>query len=502
MSIILLEHPRPKDPKRFEDVVNTPLSSCLMTGYIASSLKSNNFDVEIIDANLHGWSFNETIHELKSKSFKLLGVHLIYLWENTEEVLGMLMQLRDNGIAPHINIYGHLPTFAFNDILANHSFIGSAIIGEPEITFVELAETIVNANGPSTLNSIDGLAFNSSHCTNGNNKHNTTRHGIIVNRPRDLISNLDELPFPERYEFDLSKKKGISTYILASRGCYGKCTFCYLDNFYGDASYWRGRTPENVFDEINHLHQNLGVKYFYFADANFIGPGRKGKERACDIADLIREKDLNINFGIECRANDVEDATISKLVKAGLKDVFLGIESGSQNSLERYKKFTSVEDNKNAINILRKYGIVPNYGFIMFGPCSTLDEVRENFEFLKEMKMLAMPSITAHLLHHKQTIFKGTIDYEKLKDNGKPVSSLGYEQDYEIKDEKVANLAGKVNTFCNKALKDLSKNNNLKMVNDSCSYDEDNSFSQRINKELIDNFEMVLSACENNEDGH
>ena len=93
MSIILLEHPRPRTPERYESVVNTPLSSCLMTGYIASTLKSNHHDVDIVDANLYGWSFNETIQELKKKRFKLLGVHLVYLWENTEDVFEMLISL-------------------------------------------------------------------------------------------------------------------------------------------------------------------------------------------------------------------------------------------------------------------------------------------------------------------------------------------------------------------------------------------------------------------------
>ena len=122
---------------------------------------------------------------------------------------------------------------------------------------------------------------------------------------------------------------------------------------------------------------------------------------------------MNIKFGIECRANDIEDKTIGLLVEAGLKDVFLGVESGSQRSLNKFRKFTTVEDNKKAINILRRYGIEPNYGFIMFEPDSTLADVRENYEFLKEMKMLNSPSVTAHLLHHKQTVFKGTFDYTK-----------------------------------------------------------------------------------------
>jgi radical SAM superfamily enzyme YgiQ (UPF0313 family) len=323
------------------------------------------------------------------------------------------------------------------------------------------------------------------------------RAGIIQNKPRKPVSNLNNLPFPYRNDFEIKKKKGISTYILASRGCYGKCTFCYLDNFYGNESYWRGRSPENIFNEIFDIYENHGERYFYFADANFFGPGRKGKERACELADLIIDNGIKIMFGIECRVNDIEEKTIGALVKAGLKDVFLGIESGSQKSLTKFRKNTTVEDNKNAIITLRKHGIEPNYGFIMFEPDSTLADVRENFEFLKEMEMLNIPSITAHLLHHKQTIFQGTFDY-KMKSNGsKPVSEIMYECTYEFKDKSVKALSEDINTFCLQALKDIFQNRDLKKRDfDSCVYDESDLFSKQMNEKLIEHFETTLSSFE------
>ncbi len=429
MSIVLLEHPRPRSPERYESVVNTPLSACLMTGYIASMLMSEHHDVAVVDANLYGWSFDKTVQELKGKSFKLLGVHLVYLWEYTGDIFEALLSIKKNSPDIHINLYGHFPTFAFREILTEYPFVDSITIGEPESTFLELADKVVHDKDNSALCTIDGLAFNSS-----------LKLDITQNKPRKPISNIDDLPSPYRNDFELMKQKGISTNILASRGCYGKCTFCYLDNFYGDESYWRGRSPSNVLNEISDIYENLGERYFYFADANFFGPGRKGKERARELAHLIESNGLKIKFGIECRVNDVEEKTIGVLVKAGLKDVFLGVESGSQRSLIGFRKYTTVEDNKSAITILRKYGIEPNYGFIMFGLESTLTDIRENFEFLKEMKMLNLPSITAHLLHHKQSIFKGTLDYEKENNGSKPISEIMYECACEFKDKSVKAL--------------------------------------------------------------
>jgi anaerobic magnesium-protoporphyrin IX monomethyl ester cyclase len=507
MSIILLEHPRPRPPERYESVVNTPLSACLITGHIASMLQFNQYNVDIVDANLHGWSFKKTVQELSKRRIKILGVHLVYLWENTEDVFDAILSLRKSFHNTHINLYGHFPTFAFRDLLIEYPFVDSIILGEPETTFLELTDTVINNKDTANYYAIDGLAFNSplekNETRSGNILESNHVSDVIKNKPRTPVSNLDTLPFPYRYDFDLFKKKRITTYILASRGCYGKCTFCYLDRFYGEQSQWRGRSPENIFDEISYINRIFNEEYFYFADANFFGPGKKGKERACELARLIIDNSLNIRFGIECRVNDIEDKTIDILVLAGLKDVFLGVESGSQMSLDKFKKFTTVKDNKSAINTLRRYGIEPNYGFIMFEPDSTLSDVRANFEFLKEMKMLNSPSITAHLLHHKQTVFKGTLDYEKRSNGIKPASKLGYESVYEFKDKTVETLSEEINGFCLKALKDLSLNTDFQnSESDSCVYEKNDMLSKRMNEDLIEHFERTLhkietSLCQN-----
>jgi len=492
MSIVLLEHPRPRSPERYETVVNTPLSACLMTGYIASTLMSRQHEAAVVDANLYEWSFDKTVKELEKKSFKLLGVHLVYLWEYSSDIFEALSRIKKSNPDIHINLYGHFPTFAFKDLLTEYPFIDSITIGEPEETFLKLADAVVNNRGNSALSKIDGLAFNTSDSKTGN---------IVRNRPRTPSSSLDNLPSPFRNDYELKKKKGISTYILASRGCYGKCTFCYLDNFYGDESQWRGRSPQNIFSEISDIYEKHGERYFYFADANFFGPGRKGKERACELAGLIVDNNINIKFGIECRVNDVEETTIDALVKSGLVDVFLGVESGSQRSLTKFRKYTTVEENRSAIYTLRKYGIEPNYGFIMFEPDSTLADVRANFEFLKEMEMLNIPSITAHLLHHKQTIFQGTFDY-KIKSNGsKPDSEVMYERDYAFKEKSVEALSEDINTFCLNSLREIYDNRDQKNIDfDSCSYDENDLFSRQMNKKLIEHFEETLSAFENREE--
>ncbi len=89
-------------------------------------------------------------------------------------------------------------------------------------------------------------------------------------------------------------------------------------------------------------------------------------------------------------------------------------ESGNNSSLKRLNKMTTVAQNEQAIKILRKYGIEPNIGFIMFEPDSNLEEIRINFEFLQRNNLLQNPAITANVLYHNQIVLRGTAAYHKL----------------------------------------------------------------------------------------
>ena len=495
-QIALLEHPRPTDPDKVEYVVNSPLSACLMTGYIASLLKANSMDVEIIDANLSKWSIAETIDHLKNRSFKLIGVRLVYLWDKTDEILHMLKELRKCGIKAHINLYGHYPTFSYEAILKRYTFINSITLGEPENTFLELAKEVVNGELNGKLLPIKGLV-------------NWSRPGEIVSRKP--IENLDDVPFPTRTNIELEKKSGISTYILGSRGCYNNCGFCYLNAFYGDGSTWRGRSIENIFEEVRELYVKFGCKDFYFSDASFFGNGKNGKNRAKELANTIIEHGLKISFGIECRANDIDEETVYLLVQAGLKNIFLGIESGDQQSLRSFRKNITVDINKKAIRCVRKCGLEPSIGFIMFGKNANITSIRESFEFLKEMKLFTNPYTTAHLLFHKQSIFQGTADYNDTLNNqnreNKGLDILSEPDNYELlfdyKDKRVSAFADITESFCSTALKTIANINNAEhgTIN-SCSNKENgsirNSFLDKLNALLIDLFEQTLISIETN----
>jgi radical SAM superfamily enzyme YgiQ (UPF0313 family) len=421
MKILLLEHPRRIAQERCNDIANTPLSSSLITGYVAGMLASREHEVKIVEGYLDKLSYEEIAKITGDFAPDMLGVHLVYNWESNRELFAFLQEVK-GGKLRFLTAYGFYPTFAYQEILEQCPEIDAVIVGEPEQTFAQLAENI--AQGQPGSSPLPGLAWRGG------------QREIIMQR-REPEANLDLMPYPLRSEALLCLPQ---TSIEGSRGCYGGCTFCYINPYYGKPSCWRGRSPENIIAEIDYLIEKYGTKSFYFVDPNFFGPGQAGRERVLRLAALLKER--NLIFGMEGRVNDIREDTLGPLMEAGLREMLIGLESGRNESLKRLNKMTTVEQNEKALQILRQYGLEPNVGFIMFEPDSSLEDIRTNFEFLLRNNLLTNLPITANVLYHPQIILQGTQSYQQLQKAGRlQLLATTYEGTIAFADGQVAALA-------------------------------------------------------------
>lgn len=429
MKILLLEHPRTVNPERCNDIANTPLSSCLLSGYAAAMLRREGHEVEIVEGFLDRRSYADIAAHVTAMKPGLLGVHMVYHWKRDDALFDFLEQMKGEH-APYIAAYGFYPTIAYEMILQECAAIDAVVLGEPERTFATLAATLAAKGDPLGLK---GLAARDAS-------------GAVRSERAELVEDLDALPFPVRTE-GLYRISEVN--IQGSRGCYGKCTFCYINPFYGNGSRWRSRSPENIVAEIDAVIAAKGKRDFYFTDPNFFGPGRQGQERALRIAALLKPR--GIRFGIEGRVNDIHDETIRALADAGLRHILIGLESGKDDSLKRMNKMTTVEQNERALGILRAHGIEPNVGFIMFEPDSTLHDIRTNFEFLKRNELLKNLPITANVLYHHQIVLKGTPAFRQLAESGKLATSSpnAYEGTAAFSDRNVQALASVMRQLTN-----------------------------------------------------
>jgi len=169
---------------------------------------------------------------------------------------------------------------------------------------------------------------------------------IIINPTREWIRNLDELPFPardllknDRYEPVFAKKP--FTTMITSRGCPYRCTFCALGYF---GNKVRARSPENVVDEMEICVKDFGIKDIMVYDDTF-GVNRK---RVLEICEKKVERGLQVNWNVRTRVDRVDEEVLLALKKSGCDKVHMGIESASQDILDRMKKDITIDEIKKA----------------------------------------------------------------------------------------------------------------------------------------------------------
>ncbi len=341
---------------------------------LASVLRVNGFSVRIIDAHAESLSVEDIISEIIDNEYKLVGFSLFQFSVNLlGDICKSIKQLRKN---IHLTCGGHFVTGSYKLILEHFDALDSVIRGEGEHTLCELASKVI-AN--EDWRQIPGMAYR--------------KDGVVSLSPhREMITDLDLLPYPSRDFLDnkLHKGKSIDTInIYSSRGCYGTCTFCSIKAFYDKTGpAWRARSAKNVVDELEYLNSKYKPNRFMFVDDNFIGIGKRGKLRVIEIAQEIIKRNLKISFMISCRVNDVEPALFYLLIKAGLVEVFLGIESFSNRELDFFNKLIRCGDSFKTIEFLQKMNIAISAGFIMFTPNTRLEDIKRNIKYLKKYGMM------------------------------------------------------------------------------------------------------------------
>ena len=153
MRILLFDPPIIRDKANLDDVVNTPLASCLITGYIGAYLEDKGFEVTIISYPNMGFpEGTDTIPDTSIfRFFDIVGIHLVYQWDNTGRVLEMAKYIKDANARTHVTVYGYYPAFTYESLLKENLFLDSVIVGEPEEPFERLALFLPSNPGPKKL---------------------------------------------------------------------------------------------------------------------------------------------------------------------------------------------------------------------------------------------------------------------------------------------------------------------------------------------------------------
>jgi radical SAM superfamily enzyme YgiQ (UPF0313 family) len=274
------------------------------------------------------------------------------------------------------------------------------IYGEGEVTFVEFLKEMQKPAEQRELSKIKGLFWKD------------TSGKILMNEKRELIQDLDALPFPARHLFPMEKYHGSANLrgkkvlnIMTSRGCPFNCSYCSSHLSFGKTH--RFRSAKDVVAEMKELNDEYGCDSIQFYDESFT----MNRNRVIELCKEIKKSKLHIPWTCFTRVNLVDQQMLNIMADSGCYQIFYGIESGVQRLLNLIRKGITLEQSKKALKMTRKAGIESMASLMLAIPTETEEESWQTVNFAIEID----PDYAQWL---KTTPFPGNDLYELCKKSG------------------------------------------------------------------------------------
>jgi len=210
----------------------------------------------------------------------------------------------------------------------------------------------------------------------------------IVNPRAEVIRDLDSLPWPSRKHLPIRNyydQPGAipepTLQIWASRGCPFQCVFCAWPQIMYGNNLYRTRNPVDVVDEIEAMKNEYGFRSVYFDDDTF----NIGKKRILALCEEMRKRNLGLPWAAMARADTSDRETLQAMKDAGLVAIKYGVESASQELIDRAKKGLDLDRVEETVRITRELGIRQHLTFSFGLPGETWETIRKTIDLSKRL---------------------------------------------------------------------------------------------------------------------
>lgn len=334
--------------------------------YLSGPLKAAGFtDIHFVDAMTNDLDDEAVAERLRELQPDLVGVTSI-----TPSIYAAerILELAQEHCPGALRVLGGIhATFMYKQVLSEAPWVDVIVRGEGEEILLDVVRAHAEGRFRERREQIKGLAY---------------RDGdeILATPAAPTIKDLDAIE-PDWTLLEWAKYTYIplNTRVAIpnmARGCPFTCSFCSQWKFWRD---YRVRDPIKVVDEIEKLHKEQDVGFFILADEE---PTINRKKFIQFCEELIR-RDLpdKVKWGINTRVTDIlrDEELLPLYRQAGLVHVSLGTEAAAQMKLDQFNKETKVEDNRRAIELLRKADIFVEAQFIVGLDNETPETLEETY---------------------------------------------------------------------------------------------------------------------------
>ena len=266
------------------------------------------------------------------------------------------------------------------DTVAEIDQVDFVCCGEGEHTVVPLFSSLIK--GEPDL-SVPGLVYKVN--------------GEVVQNPRPaLIEDLDTLPLIDyslMQYVEGRRQKGVLALfpIDVGRGCPFGCTYCSTKTFWGRK--YRLKSPERIIEEIRDLHERFGVSDFVFEHDMFT----MKRTQVIDTCRLLKTLDFPFSWRCSARLDCLDEELIDIMADAGLKSLFIGIETGSARMQKLINKNLKLERAMPVLRYLAEKDLKATVSFIYGFPEETEEDVEQTMKMVAQIRALPGMDIQLHL---------------------------------------------------------------------------------------------------------
>ena len=245
--------------------------------------------------------------------------------------------------------------------------------------------------------------------------YRTAKGTVKTNPPRDLIKDVDSLPFPARDLVDMSRLGThkyidvgrVSATMISSRGCPFKCAFCSSHITMG--KIYRFRSAQNVLAEIDELVGRYQVNHVAFEDDTFT----LNRDRVETICRGLIQRNYDLTWYCLSRVESMDLELARLMRRAGCRLVSFGIESGNPDILQKIHKKISLPAARQAIEACYQAGLRSQCTFILGFPFDTQQTMADTLHFAQELS----PTIA---IFFALVPYPGTEMYQYLPESLRP----------------------------------------------------------------------------------
>ncbi len=343
--------------------------------YLGAFLEGK-YEYEIVDENLDNDVENTLIKFIKENKIKYLGVTVM---PGPQMHRAVPLSKRMKSLFPDLKILwgGYFPSQHRNTVLKS-DYVDVTFRGHAEISLPEYLDCMESRPGAGKLSEIKGISYKENGKILTNPDIETIDPDIIPLLPYGKVQTEKYLQLGKTY---LGKR---TIAYISSIGCPFTCGFCAIAGIY--KGKWKGRDADLVANDLRYLHSKYKIDAVEFHDDNMF----VSEKRIYSIAEKIKE--LRLGWWGEARADTMmkySDETFELLAASGLKMVFYGAESGSEETLKLMNKGGTQTPGTilELAERLKKYRIVPEFSFVLGSPSDDVDKSIDNdISFIRKVK--------------------------------------------------------------------------------------------------------------------